>query len=410
MNQPWGLSGPQFLWIYGTGMAAFVAAPWLLVLLARTFGTASPQAPTRVLDAYEVGYLAGGAQRAAEVVIGELTASAALRVDSVGQISQADTAELAAWSATCAHGIAAHAVPNSLNTQKVMKRLAKDPGIVAIGVRLRAERLLIARSWVIAAQVTALALWLALMVAGALRMAEGAHNHRPIGDLAKLYLLTVLLGIVSRRRWLERLTWTRTRAGAADLKRLGQQEVLKQVKDQLAAQREMEAAAQKVERKARRAGRRALQRGGTLPVGDAVMASTAFPGAAVTDLRPEQEALCALHWNVPRRELSMAAQLEYDRLRPAWERGEVWPAVEDLEAARLAWEHEPAGTAPAWSAAPLPGLTAAGGDAALLGIALAGLAAVEDPTLRTALLAGMPSSGGGGGCGGGGCGGGGCGG
>ena len=402
MNQPWGLSGPQFLWIYGAGMATFVAAPWLLVLLARAFGTASPQAPAPVLDAYEVGYLAGGAQRAAEVVIGELTASGALRVDSSGQIGQADPAQLAAWSAACAHGIAAHAVPDGLSTQKVMKRLAKDPGIVAIGVRLRAERLLIARSWVIAAQVTAWALWLALMVAGALRFAEGAHNHRPIGDLAKFYLLTVLLGIVSRRRWLERLPWTRTRAGAAYLKRLGQQEVLKQVKDQLTAQREAEAAAQKAERKARRAWRR----GGSLPSGDAIIASTAFAGAAVTALSPEQEALCALHWNVPRRELSIAAQLEYDRLRPAWERGEVWPAVEDLEAARLAWEQEPAGTPPARSATSLPGLTATGGEAALLGIALAGLAAIEDPTLRTALLAGMPSSGGGGGCGGGGCGGG----
>ena len=405
MNQPWGLSGPQFLWVYGAGMAAFVAAPWLLALFARTFDTASPRVPAPVLDAYEVGYLAGGAQRAAEVVIGELTASGALRVDSAGHISQAGPAELAAWSGTCAHGIAAQAIPDGLSTQKVRRRLAKDPGIVAIGVRLRAERLLIARSWVIAARVTALALWLALIVAGALRLAEGAHNHRPIGDLAKLYILTVFLGIYCRAR-LERLSWTRTRAGAAYMKRLGQQEVLKQVKDQLAAQREAEAAAQKAERKARRAGRHALQRGGTLPFGDAIITSTAFAGAAVTDLRPEQEALCALHWNVPRRELSMGAQLEYDRLRPAWERGEVWPAVEDLEAARLAWEQEPAGTAPARSATSLPGLTAAGGEAVLFSIALAGLGAVEDPTLRTALLAGMPSSGGGGGCGGGGCGGG----
>ena len=53
---------------------------------------------------------------------------------------------------------------------------------------------------------------------------------------------------------------------------------------------------------------------------------------------PEQEALYALHWNVPRSELSMAAQLEYDRLRPAWERGETRPAAGELEAARLAWE------------------------------------------------------------------------
>jgi uncharacterized protein (TIGR04222 family) len=58
--------------------------------------------------------------------------------------------------------------------------------------------------------------------------------------------------------------------------------------------------------------------------------------------------------------------------------------------------------------------TAAGG-AALFAVALAGFSAVEDPGLRSALIAGMPTSGGssscgGSGCGGGGCGGGGCGG
>ena len=36
----------------------------------------------------------------------------------------------------------------------------------------------------------------------------------------------------------------------------------------------------------------------------------------------------------------MAAQLEYDRLRAAWEQGEARPAAGELEAARLAWEHE----------------------------------------------------------------------
>lgn len=55
-------------------------------------------------------------------------------------------------------------------------------------------------------------------------------------------------------------------------------------------------------------------------------------------MAPEQEALYALHWNVPRSELSMAAQLEYDRLGPAWERGETWPAAAGLEATRRAWE------------------------------------------------------------------------
>jgi uncharacterized protein (TIGR04222 family) len=350
MNQPWGLSGPQFLGIYGTGLAAFVAAPWLLALLARTFGTASTRAPAPVLDAYEVGYLAGGAQRAAEVVIGELTASGALRVDSTGQISQAGPAQLAAWSAACAHGIAAHAIPDGLSTQRVQQWLAEDPGITGIGARLRAGRLLIARSWVTAARLTAAALWLALMVAGALRLAEGAHNHRPIGDLTQLYFLTVLLGINSLT-WLKRLQQMTTRAGAAHLRRMGQRELVKQVKDQLAAQRKAELAAKRAERKARRAGRHAVRRDGAAPAGDATIASTAFAEPAM----PGQE---------------------------------------------------PAGSAPARPSGPLPGLTAAGGDAALLGIALAGLGAMQDPALRTALLAGQPSSGGGGGGGcGGGCGG-----
>src|SRR5215467_1174269 len=236
MNQPWGLSGPQFLWIYGAGIAAFFTAPWLLVLFARTFSTASSQVPAPELDAYEVGYLAGGAQRAAEVVIGELTASGALRVDSAGRISQAGPADLAAWSATCPHGIAAQAIPDGLSAQKVRQRLAKDPGIVAIGSRLRAERLLIARSWLIAARVTALALWLALMVSGALRLAEGAHNHRPIGDLKGLYFWTVLLGLYSLLMQ-RRLHTPRTRPGSSYLKRLGQREIQKQVSEQLAAQR-----------------------------------------------------------------------------------------------------------------------------------------------------------------------------
>ena len=62
-------------------------------------------------------------------------------------------------------------------------------------------------------------------------------------------------------------------------------------------------------------------------------------------MAPEQVALYALESNVPRSALSMAAQLEYDRLRLAWERGEAMPAW-DGEAARLAWEAEHPPTAP----------------------------------------------------------------
>jgi hypothetical protein len=62
----------------------------------------------------------------------------------------------------------------------------------------------------------------------------------------------------------------------------------------------------------------------------------------MTKLTPEKEALYAMQRNVPRSQLSMAAQLEYDRLRPRLEQGEARPADGQLEAARLAWEAEAA--------------------------------------------------------------------
>ena len=46
-------------------------------------------------------------------------------------------------------------------------------------------------------------------------------------------------------------------------------------------------------------------------------------GLAMTEVTPEQQALYALARDLPRGDLPMAAQLEYDRLRPAEERGEV---------------------------------------------------------------------------------------
>jgi len=46
-------------------------------------------------------------------------------------------------------------------------------------------------------------------------------------------------------------------------------------------------------------------------------------GVVMTEATPEQQALHALARDLPRGDLPMAAQLEYDRLRPAWERGQI---------------------------------------------------------------------------------------
>jgi uncharacterized protein (TIGR04222 family) len=217
MSQPWGLSGPQFLGLYGAGMAVAVIAPFLVYLIIRRV---PGRGPGRDLDMYEAGYLAGGAQRAAEVVIAELVHAGALRVDSSGRVSQADRSVLRARSAHLSDGDTGLWFSDGIRVYLLRRTLSRAPGIAAIGPRLRAEGLLIARSRLAALRVTWLALWAALFTAGALRLAEGAHNHRPTGELEGLMVVSAFLFLVTISfvgRWLSQGPTTR---GTACLRRL----------------------------------------------------------------------------------------------------------------------------------------------------------------------------------------------
>jgi len=326
MSQPWGLSGPQFLVIYGVGIAVVIVVPFLLRLLVRFVSSADGE---RELDPYEVGYLAGGPTRAAQVVITDLVGSGAVRVDSSGRVTVADRAAFDRQSAFLSEGVNGVAtpfpelwMPAGVLVHQFQAKIARRPAITAVRARLRAEGLLVSAARAAMVRIVWLALWAALFVTGGLRLAEGAHNHRPTGDLQGLVVLSAFVFLISLARNGSRLTNLTTFRGARRLRRL-----------------------------------RSAER------------------------RREKEA---------------------------------------------AWE------SPLGAAAFSPGLAADGfgfgpgiGSAALFGVALVGFAAVEDASMRSALLAGLPSSsggsgggsssgsscgGGGGGCGGGGCGGGGCGG
>ena len=327
MSQPWGLSGPQFLVIYGVGIAVVIVVPFLLRLLVRFVSSADGE---RELDPYEVGYLAGGPTRAAQVVITDLVGSGAVRVDSSGRVTVADRAAFDRQSAFLSEGVNGVAtpfpelwMPAGVLVHQFQAKIARRPAITAVRARLRAEGMLVSAARAAMVRIVWLALWAALFVTGGLRLAEGAHNHRPTGDLQGLVVLSAFVFLISLARNGSRLTNLTTFRGARRLRRL-----------------------------------RSAER------------------------RREKEA---------------------------------------------AWE------SPLGAAAFSPGLAADGfgfgpgiGSAALFGVALVGFAAVEDASMRSALLAGLPSSsggsggggssgssscgGGGGGCGGGGCGGGGCGG
>ena len=224
MSQPWGLSGPQFLDIYGVGIAVAFAVPFLLRLLVR-FGSGADAG--RPLDPYEVGYLAGGPARAAQVVIADLVASGAVRADSSGRVYGVDRAAFDRKSGLPTEAGTGAAdpfwdlwLPAGVWVHQLQDKIAKRPALAAIKARLRAEGLMVSAARAATVWIVSLALWAALFVAGGLRLAEGAHNHRPIGNLQGLVVLSAFACLFSLLVNAGRLTNLTTFRGAGRLRRL----------------------------------------------------------------------------------------------------------------------------------------------------------------------------------------------
>ena len=148
------------------------------------------------IDPYEVAYLTGGAKRAAEVAIAEFTHSGALRVDSTGQVHKADPAAGASL-ATTRYGIELGSVADLLTTAGARNTLAGCPGIARIRGRLRADGLIMSDARVAIPRLAAIAVTVALLVTGFLRLNEGQANHRPVGSLTNLLTWSVIIGIIA---------------------------------------------------------------------------------------------------------------------------------------------------------------------------------------------------------------------
>src|SRR5579862_9521157 len=139
MGEPWGLSGPQFLDIYRYGMVTMLAVP--IVVRQVVLGTRGRQ-PSRAIDPYELAYLSGGAERAADVAIAEFTQSGALRVDSMGQVHKAGPVVGTASLASAKYGIELGVVADRQTTAGARRALAGSRGIAAIRSGLRADGLI----------------------------------------------------------------------------------------------------------------------------------------------------------------------------------------------------------------------------------------------------------------------------
>jgi len=211
MGQPWGLSGPQFLGVYAAGIGLTIVIPFIIRQVIRGL---PGRRTRRELDPYEVGYLVGGPRRAAEVVIAEGVDCGALRVDSSGRVTKAYQA-----AAIGPHAGALDRVTlDGVSTHALAATLRSDPSIARIGPDLSADGLTISRGRMRALRLISAALIVALLVTGILRMIEGSHNHRPIGDLTGLFVLSIIISFFVLMSTVGRSTTTRK--GAAYLRRL----------------------------------------------------------------------------------------------------------------------------------------------------------------------------------------------
>jgi uncharacterized protein (TIGR04222 family) len=192
MSQPWGLSGPQFLGVYAVGIGLTIVIPSIFRQVVRRV---PDREIVRQLDPYEVGYLAGGRRRVAQMIVAEQVDSGALRVDSAGTLSEADRLARTGPHADSLDRITPAGMPDGLRTSAICGKLESDPAIEGICRGLRADKFIISKERMTTLRLVTAALMAALLITGILRMLEGVSNHRPVSYLFLLILLSVFVDI-----------------------------------------------------------------------------------------------------------------------------------------------------------------------------------------------------------------------
>ena len=194
MGQAWGLTGPEFLALYGAGLV--LALGWAALVRWRV---RRPQEPVswQPLDVAELAFLVGGPGRAAEAAVARLVEAGRVHAARNGQLTRA--------AGHTAHDPLDAAVLRELDraprmTGTVLRKVTASPAATAIGDRLVQQRLLVAPAAARSARRRAVAGLYLLFLIGLVRLGDGVWHDRPVGFLAVLLVLTVALAIPLRNR------------------------------------------------------------------------------------------------------------------------------------------------------------------------------------------------------------------
>ncbi|MER6669238.1 TIGR04222 domain-containing membrane protein [Amycolatopsis japonica] len=184
MNEPWGISGPVFAWLYGclAVLPFLVAGLWAQSLRRRAADEWTPPGP------YHLAALAGGTERVVDVVVATMVADEQVRLDSQGRLTvlraaSGDPLIRAATDLIPRVGVGGHyRLKKLLSRSAAVQEVRNDLQLSGLQVDERRRRV----GWL-----AALIVYLPVLALGLARFANAIPLGRPAGVLAALLLAVV---------------------------------------------------------------------------------------------------------------------------------------------------------------------------------------------------------------------------
>jgi uncharacterized protein (TIGR04222 family) len=204
MNHPWGLSGPAFLWLYAGGFV--LAAGAALSLRHRARGAALTES-ARVSSVVALGFLVGGARRAAEVVFTRLLDAGAVHLSRSGALvrAESDVADPLDRAALERVGKRRDHVADAIAA------IAVHPKVTGLRDELAEQGFVLSAQTERTGRLRSTIPGYLLAAVGVVRWLQGMAEHLPVGYLT-VFLLATGVGLVGLHTW--RIP-ARTTAGTA---------------------------------------------------------------------------------------------------------------------------------------------------------------------------------------------------
>jgi uncharacterized protein (TIGR04222 family) len=186
MDQPWGLSGPQFLAVYAIGFVAVLVLMFVLQAIVARAGGASGADGS--LDTYQAAYLAGGWRRVVDTAIAGLALRDQVLVSRGGRLTLASGAigDTAVEAAVCG------ALAATTSRSSVYRRVRRHPAVLAVERQVRSRGLLLDAGRRIVWRFLVL-LPVSAFAVGVARAVNGQRLHRPINNLLVLLFFSFIV-------------------------------------------------------------------------------------------------------------------------------------------------------------------------------------------------------------------------